>query len=417
MATPLELCECAICKRRTDFAFPQQLLDAAKSGQVVVFAGAGISTEDKLVWPETFYESIAAELGVDPSSRRFPERMSAYCKQTDGRRNLLTRIHERFDYVASFPELYKQATAFHRELSTICTIQEIITTNWDDYFERECGAIPYVTDGDFALSGIPGRKVYKLHGSMTSLASIIATTEDYNRCHRDLNTGVIGARLKTILATKTIVYVGYSLGDEDFKKIHRTLTTRMKGLRPHSYLVTLDRDIEPLARSLNMTPIVTEGTHFLRVLKRHLAQDGILIPDEKFGGIPAVYVQAVSEHEKLSRISLKKHPGLLLTYCYQDGLIHALERMTARRKTGEYSHDHFIMHKLREYSEIMKARAKSGRYTDAAYAEGYMNGLQLLLTPDDDWGFLPMYYVFGSKKELRTTTELRQELPKAKGLH
>src|ERR1044072_6990172 len=107
MPIPLELCQCEICKRRTDFAVPTQLLDATKMGQVVVFAGAGISTEDKFVWPKTFYESIAAEIGIDPpSGPAFPELMSTYCKQTDGRRKLLTRIHERFDYVASFPELY-----------------------------------------------------------------------------------------------------------------------------------------------------------------------------------------------------------------------------------------------------------------------------------------------------------------------
>ena len=30
-------------------------------------------------------------------------------------------------------------------------IENIITTNWDDFFERECGATPYVSPEDFAL--------------------------------------------------------------------------------------------------------------------------------------------------------------------------------------------------------------------------------------------------------------------------
>ena len=30
-------------------------------------------------------------------------------------------------------------------------IENIITTNWDDYFEKECGATPYVSPEDFAL--------------------------------------------------------------------------------------------------------------------------------------------------------------------------------------------------------------------------------------------------------------------------
>src|ERR1044071_205157 len=91
--------------------------------------------------------------------------------------------------------------------------------------------------------------------------------------------------------------------------------------------------------------------------------------------------------------------------------------MMARRKTGEYSHDHYVINRLREYAHIAKERRRAGRYMDVAYVEGYMNGLQLLLASPEQWHFLPKYYVFGPKKELRTVDELRKELPHAEHLH
>lgn len=57
--TSAPICECEICKRNTAFAFPQQLLEAVRARNVVIFAGAGVSTEDKLVFPYTLYEEIS----------------------------------------------------------------------------------------------------------------------------------------------------------------------------------------------------------------------------------------------------------------------------------------------------------------------------------------------------------------------
>ena len=67
------------------------------------------------------------------------------------RGELLRLIKSHFDYFSSFPELYNIATRFHRELSTIWQLENIITTNWDTFFEDECAAIPFVSAKDFAF--------------------------------------------------------------------------------------------------------------------------------------------------------------------------------------------------------------------------------------------------------------------------
>ena len=47
-------CECAICKNNKPFTFPKEIIDAALNGKLVLFCGAGISTEDKNVLPYSF---------------------------------------------------------------------------------------------------------------------------------------------------------------------------------------------------------------------------------------------------------------------------------------------------------------------------------------------------------------------------
>ena len=176
-----------------------------------------MSTESRTVFPWTLYEEIHSELKLKDSDKPlFPTLMSKYCQQPDGRIKLIQNIHKRLDYVSSFSELYRNATRFHRELSTLFYIETIITTNWDDYFEKECGAVPLSTPADFALWNIPGRKVIKIHGSANNYGSIIATEEDYASAKETLEKGSLGSALKLLLATKTILYIGYSLLDYDF---------------------------------------------------------------------------------------------------------------------------------------------------------------------------------------------------------
>ncbi|MBA3342049.1 MAG: SIR2 family protein [Gemmatimonadaceae bacterium] len=149
-----------------------------------------------------------------------------------GRAELLRVIRDRFAYVHAFPELYRASTRFHSELSTIYLIDTIVTTNWDDYFETECGALPFVTAEDFAFWSVQGRKVFKLHGSVNSYGSIVATRVDYADSYKRLEGGLIGANLKMMLATKTIIYAGFSFNDDDLLRIHKFLSSEMRGRTP-----------------------------------------------------------------------------------------------------------------------------------------------------------------------------------------
>lgn len=154
---------CYKCKNNRDFILPDDLFEALVNNNLVIFAGAGVSTENTNVLPSSLYEDIIDELGYSlDKSLPFSKVMSDYCKKTGDRRELIERVRARIDYVVSFPELYEEAVAFHRQLARIPCIKEIVTTNWDDFFEIICHATPFVYEQDMAFWDKPVRKVLKL---------------------------------------------------------------------------------------------------------------------------------------------------------------------------------------------------------------------------------------------------------------
>ncbi len=412
--------DCEICKHYHDFQLPEDILDAARKHRLVVFAGAGVSTEVPAVMPYSFYDEVAVDLGQDPKSitTSFPDLMTQYCSQPNGRRKLLQKLKARFDYIESFPFLLNTATRFHQELSTIPHLDDIVTTNWDSYFERICGAVPFVSPPDFVFWDMPGRKVFKIHGSVTSYSSIVATNEDYDKCHENLTRGLVGSNLKMLLATKVVVFVGYSLRDHDFSRIYDFLKDEMRDMIPHAYAIAISHESADRFRSLGLSPIVTDGTFFLQVLKSHLAAEGLMIPDDRFEGVYVAWTKVRTEHEVLhDAFSYKKNPELLHCASYQDGLMDAFGRIIQRKNTGEYSCPDQVINLIHKYLQIRGEKRSSKKYTDVAYVEGYINGLQFLIADDKQRTLLPFYFVFGHKGELATFNQYKRVCKQAKNLH
>ncbi len=386
---------------------PPKVVEACEAGDLVIFAGAGISTESDLVVPRPLYIEMQLELEMTPDpDRPFPEVMTAY-QEAHGRAALLQRIKSHLDYVRSFPVIDKDAGRFHRELASLYTVDEIVTTNWDDYFERLCGAQPYISEDDLAFWKSRGRKVFKLHGSISSPGSVVATDGDYEDCYRELNEGVIGGHLKAMLATKTVVFVGYSLKDSDFVRLYELIRGRMGSLMPKAYVVTLD-DADPPAVAADMHVIRTSGEHFVHVLKKAFDEDELLA-DERFDAIPMTRMRIKhANSEVLEGGEMNEDPAMYLCSCYQDGLVHAFDHQLANARKGDYFHTCHTRGLLDTYEKYKDERVEAGRWETVAYIEGYMNGLLFLILDDEDRENLPLFYVPGAEGDFKTIDEYRE---------
>jgi NAD-dependent SIR2 family protein deacetylase len=392
------ICGCESCENRLPFDLPTEIIDATIEGNLVIFAGAGISTETKKIFKETLYEDILDEIIKKPQDELdFPSLMSLFCKTTkNGRQKLLQTIKYRFDYCHQFQELYNQASEFHKELSSIYHIKSIVTTNWDDFFEREAGAIPIVIPEDFAFHNLPGRKVYKIHGSISNYGSIIATKEDYDKCYKQLNRGIIGSYLKTILATKTVVFIGYSFRDYDFIRIYNYLKKELKEILPHCYIVTVNPEIDKNFKALNMTVINTNGAYFISAIRKHLEGSKLLFPKENISNIYYLKQKHYKIHEETSAlISEKRTANSIYCALYQDGISHALSYLMYHADSGLSFYPHKIFNSIDSYNEIRKLKVKAKNYPDVAYIDGYIEGLHTILFEEEDLESFPFWYLYG----------------------
>lgn len=409
---------CEVCRNYHEFEMPADVLADLYKGNLAIFAGAGVSTEKNLVFPYTLYEDVAQELNLVDSNIPFPSLMSKYCDQANGRIKLVSKIKQRFQYIESFPELCRQATEFHSELASLSQIEIIITTNWDTYFEERTAATPFVTPEDFALWDSPGRKVLKIHGSINNYGSIVATEEDYQSCLENLQSGLLGSTLKFIIATKTILFVGYSFSDYDFIKLHSFIKREMKSLARHAYIVTLDTTSDAKFKELGLIPIHTDATYFIRILKAHAFHDGQLMSDEHYTFVTCMWSIVADEHKRLyTAFNCQDHPEVIYAASYQDGLMHAFERVTATESTGYYNQKSNIKNTIQTYRFIRKDRLRQKRYWDVAYIDGYINAHIALLLDNENRSELPLYYAFGVKHQPRTFDEYSDIVRDAKTLH
>lgn len=386
-------CSCQFCKYRNEFNLPDNFIEDLVKGNIVLFAGAGISTENKNVFPRTFYEEISMEL---ESTKKFPDLMEEFCSRPNGRIRLIQKIKKRFQYAKSFPSIYGLATQFHCELASIPYFSIIITTNWDSYFEDECAATPFVIPADFHLWNIEGRKVLKIHGSINNIGSMVITRDDYDKVEEKLNKDLVGAFLKTIVGTKSILFIGYSLKDEDFMQIYSFLKNSLGNLMPTSYVVTIDNESEKYFKSIGMIPIFTDATYFIEIIKEHLIVNNFMMDDKKFLKVAELLDFINPLHLSISKeISLSDYPEFMYTLSFQDGVIHALERILEMYKTGEVSMKEVIQQQIEAYKKL---RIKSD-YFDKAYIDGYVEGLKIFAIEEIETKDFQFYYLYGLKRD------------------
>lgn len=376
------------------FTIPEAIVRAAKRGNLVLFVGAGVSTESRLAYPTTLYEELKNALEWDEANdATFPRVMSAY-EEKFGRRQLVSEIAERLDYVESFPFISWAATRFHRELSTIAHINKVITTNWDTAFEDYCQARPFVVDEDYAFYDLPGRKVFKIHGSIRNVSSLIATDEDYQRREEEFHTSAMGSSLKHFLATETVVFVGFSLTDPDFQNVYRGLLEGLARSRPPAYVV--DPFGAQLAGKFGLRVIEADGTQFLHELKDRLVRDDLLFADAVLGRVEALLYAAEDARRTLEVSDWRDSAPLFYSLSYLDGMIDAAGRSLARAPSGEVMEKNHLAHIIRTYDRLLVKAVEVERWWDAAYIDGYRIVLYSFFMEDKDVRTIDLYQAFDS---------------------
>ena len=98
-------------------------------------------------------------------------------------------------------------------------IGSVITTNYDKLIETLFEFNPLI-ENDILLSN-PYGSVYKIHGCVDAPDKIIITQNDYNLFNRRYE--LIRAQLLSLFIHNPIIFIGYSIGDENIRNILKTI--------------------------------------------------------------------------------------------------------------------------------------------------------------------------------------------------
>jgi SIR2-like domain len=384
---------CDECGDDVDAPLPDRLIEDTHAGKVLLFVGSGASTEAHNVIGHTFYDEIRSQLGDMDDELAFPDLMSAFVARFS-RAALLTAFVSRLRYIDSHPFLHRRATRFHRAAGQIPYIKEIVTTNWDDYFETQTGAIPLVQGPDFDYWDLQQRKVLKVHGSVLNPGSVVATREEYGRSLEALRSGALGTAARHLIATRSVVFVGYSLRDDDIRQVIEALRDDLNSAaRPMYFVHPNPTFVAPLPGG---EVINTSAAYFVELLDRALVEAGYLLP-------LTIYDRAATIDQRLREARARvdenlvpwRLPLAIFNHAYQDGLADAIGHTMAARRTGDDRRHHSLIERARGYHRARQLATKARNYWDAAYIEGYEAGLIALGATELPLHLLPLYYCPG----------------------
>lgn len=230
-----------------------RLVDHAKNGSLVAFIGAGTSMAAGLPSWTALLRQLLGELPDDATGRPSLELddllaldyrdLGTLLEKRLGADGLREAIRSaisppgRRDRIGGEGEPGTGAlVSIHHQLLASIEHLGAITTNYDTLFETA------VRDTGRSIRSLPsqddtkeGRWLLKLHGSVgsdTEARNIVISRQDYLRLdgeHRGLS-----AIVASTLLTRHLVFVGYSLNDDDFHRIFEEVRETLRSFAPQS---------------------------------------------------------------------------------------------------------------------------------------------------------------------------------------
>jgi hypothetical protein len=200
------------------FDLLDRLAEYAKAGHLVLFAGAGLSKSAGLpLWPELI-EALTTEAGLTADESVALKALPPI----DGASILEKRLAAKGIDLRTMAMKATTSPCFgigHALLASL-PVLERVTTNYDDLIEqsldvigRSAAVLPYEP------STVSNGWLLKLHGSTsntlkTASNDIVLTRQDYLRY--DGRRGALYGIVQALLLTRHILFVGFSLEDDNF---------------------------------------------------------------------------------------------------------------------------------------------------------------------------------------------------------
>lgn len=204
----------------------ERLAEFAVDGHLVLFIGAGVGQAAGLPGWDALLDQLAAESGMGEQERAALRRMHELDRPRIVQHRMAAQGRSMGEAICALVSARSFSLA-HAVLASLPSA-ETVTTNYDELYEdasraagRPAAVLPYQS-----VSG-HDRWLLKLHGSVTHPGDIVLTREDYIR-YADRR-AALGAIVQALLITRHMLFVGFSLRDDNF---HRIVDDVRKAVRP-----------------------------------------------------------------------------------------------------------------------------------------------------------------------------------------
>ena len=234
------------------------LAEQARLGKLVLFIGAGVSASAGVPQWRALLTGLAERAKLGAEERCLLEKMDF--------RDQAAILQRRF----GSPEILdgevkalvgaSRYSLAHALLASLRT-QEAVTTNYDTLYEQassSAGRPLTIISGDRVGRGAPW--LLKLHGSIEEGAEIVLTRQHYEQLAEQR--GALLGLLQAMLLTRHLLFVGYSLSDDDFYSVMSDVRRILRGGGQVGTVLTLFQNPllnELWAPELEVIPVSDRG--------------------------------------------------------------------------------------------------------------------------------------------------------------
>ena len=225
--------------------FPPLLLSALRDGELVIFAGAGVSKGKPACLPlfEELAEKIAQGTGEvlrEKESERESEDHFLGRLHDKG-----VKVHERA--VRELSRNNPKPTALHKNLLRLYRKSEkvrVVTTNFDLLFEEAAqdvfGTVPKVSQAPELPQAQNFYGIAHIHGDLNHPQGLVLTDKDFGAAY--MNKGWAKDFLVELFDHFTVLFVGYSHNDIILNYLARGLL--VDSTKPRRFALTDDSDLQ-----------------------------------------------------------------------------------------------------------------------------------------------------------------------------
>ena len=235
--------------------FPNDIIDAVNEGNLVVFAGAGVSMGAPTLLPD--FGKLTEQIAIGTGQSCKPSECDAFLGRLKHQNINVNEIAA--EKLSKMDLQHNKLHEYIIELFPDITKIKIVTTNYDNMFEQALEQMNVtnvkVYDAPALPLGNDIKGIVHIHGNVNEPEYMVLTDEDFGKAY--LLDGYVARFLVKLFESYTVLFIGYSYNDT----IIRYLTRAMTRDQMHKRFVLTDSKDGSWAE-LGIQPIVFEEGRF-----------------------------------------------------------------------------------------------------------------------------------------------------------